>query len=290
VVLLRFHESEDKINEWALVLSSSYIPYEINEEKDKWKLYVDSSYIKWAERVLQDYERENQTLLLETSETRSPGRSFSGLVVSLLIIVIFILMKLTETDRFLFQIGSASASRIMSGELWRILTALCLHADLIHVLSNSFSCWVFCTAVIQLYGFGFGWLLILAGGASGNLFTALVYQTGHISIGASTAIFGALGLLGAWRCAFGKKYKLLKKRTWIYVAGVLALIAVLGTGKNVDLLAHLMGVVSGVIFGFLGARKMRAPALDVAPTFQLTMAAASAVCVILSWICALYLS
>jgi len=261
VVLLRFHESEEIINEWALVLSSSYIPYEINEENGKWKLYVDASYVERAERILEDYERENRKFLPEI-----------------------------DTDGFLYQIGGASASRIVKGELWRTVTALSLHADLIHVLSNSFSCWVFCTAVIRLYGFGLGWFLVLIAGATGNLITALVYRTGHVSIGASTAIFGALGLLGAWRCTFGKKHWLLKKKTWIYIAGVVALIAVLGTGKNVDILAHLMGAVSGVIFGFLGAGKIRGSAHDNATTFQLTMAAVSAASVILSWICALYLS
>jgi rhomboid protease GluP len=290
VVLLRFHESEDKINEWALVLSSSYIPYSINEENGKWKISVAASYVERAERILEEYERENRKFLPEPSESSVGGKPYSGIIVSFLLLVIFILMKLVDTDGFLYQIGSASASRIVKGELWRTVTALSLHADLIHVLSNSFSCWVFCTAVIRLYGFGLGWFLVLIAGATGNLITALVYRTGHVSIGASTAIFGALGLLGAWRCTFGKKHWLLKKKTWIYIAGVVALIAVLGTGKNVDLLAHLMGVITGVIFGFLGARKIRAPALDVTPTFQLTMAAVSAVCVILSWICALYLS
>ena len=36
-----------------------------------------------------------------------------------------------------FEGGSADSTRILAGELWRSVTALCLHADVGHVASNA---------------------------------------------------------------------------------------------------------------------------------------------------------
>ena len=47
-------------------------------------------------------------------------------------------------------------------------------------------------------GGGFAWLLILAGGAVGNLMNVIVQQPEHTAIGASTSVFAALGLLAAY--------------------------------------------------------------------------------------------
>jgi membrane associated rhomboid family serine protease len=77
------------------------------------------------------------------------------------------------------------------------VTALTLHADLAHVLSNALACLVFVTAVAWWLGPGVGTWLVLLAGAGGNALTALVHGPASVSGGASTAIFGALGILAA---------------------------------------------------------------------------------------------
>jgi membrane associated rhomboid family serine protease len=77
----------------------------------------------------------------------------------------------------------------------------------------------------------------------------------HRSIGASTAVFAALGLLTAftWRRGF------LRETPWRgriapIVAGI-GLLAFTGTaGENTDLLAHLFGFVDGFVGGVVLAR------------------------------------
>ena len=98
-----------------------------------------------------------------------------------------------------FEHGSADAQRMMAGEWWRAVTALTLHADAPHLLGNAVASALVMTAVCQRLGPGVGmWLLLLAG-AGGNALTAIAHGSDHVSVGASTAIFGAIGILAGVR-------------------------------------------------------------------------------------------
>ena len=79
---------------------------------------------------------------------------------------------------------------------------------------------------------------------------ALVQQAGHRSVGASTAVFGAVGILAALSLV---RYRHHLQRRWpLPVAAALALLAVMGTeGKNTDLGAHFFGFVYGFFLGLV---------------------------------------
>jgi rhomboid protease GluP len=259
MVQLRKTHSREQVDELVLVLSSASIPYSVEMDETGWVIYVDSVNAEKAENLLEQYTRENREWLSEEEHTGGSKIILSALIVSAALVGIYLLMRWSETGDRWYQIGSASAEQIVSGEWWRTVTALFLHANLPHVLSNAAFCWLFCSAVVRLYGTGLGWFLILASGAFGNLLTAYVYRAGHISVGASTALFGAAGLLGVWRFSAGRKVKFLKKRAWVYLAAVVALMAFLGVGERVDLVGHLSGGVSGCIFGYFANRLFRDP-------------------------------
>ena len=63
-------------------------------------------------------------------------------------------------------------------------------------LSNAIFGALFMAAALRVLGPGLGGLMVLASGAVGNLANAFLYGSAHSSVGASTAIFGAVGLLG----------------------------------------------------------------------------------------------
>jgi membrane associated rhomboid family serine protease len=251
MVQLREDYSQKRIEEWALVLSASSIPYVIEEKDQCWILYVDTSNYSRAERILREYDFENKEWVTEVSEKPPKTKTFSGLIIGLLLVGIHFSIRGQLWEREILGMGSASAELILNGQWWRSVTALFLHADLVHVLSNAFACWVFCTSVVQLYGYGLGWFLILLSGAGGNLITAYVYQMDHVSIGASTAIFGAVGLLGTWRFVSKRRHSIFRKRAWIYIAGVVALLAFFGVGQRTDIAAHLAGGALGCILGYI---------------------------------------
>jgi membrane associated rhomboid family serine protease len=148
--------------------------------------------------------------------------------------------------------GSADAGRILRGELWRAVTALSLHADFGHALSNAFGIAIFLGALSGILGAGPASALVLLAGAGGNFLNALLHGSAHISIGASTAVFGAVGILGGFAVAGRGATKKPRHRRWVPVAAALGLLAMLGTGgERVDVLAHLFGFLFGGVVGIL---------------------------------------
>src|SRR5262249_59714733 len=91
--------------------------------------------------------------------------------------------------------GSADAPRRGAGGGGRAIPALTLHADAPPLAGNAVATVVLMPAVCWHLGPGVGlWLLLLAG-AGGNAITAAVHGGDHVSVGASPAHFGAIGLL-----------------------------------------------------------------------------------------------
>jgi membrane associated rhomboid family serine protease len=180
-----------------------------------------------------------------------------------------------------FRSGSASAERILAGEYWRAVTALTLHADAGHVLANAASSAVFLTALASVVGAGVALWLALGAGIAGNLMTAVAYGTHHSAVGASTALFGAVGALAG--CQFAR-LRQRRRRRWLPIAAGLALLAMLGTAPGADIAAHLFGCLSGILLGLgaglAGARPRGAGA-------QALLALAAGTVIVACWVVAL---
>ena len=155
--------------------------------------------------------------------------------------------------------GQADAVAIVAGEQWwRAVTALTLHADVVHLVSNVVSGLGFAFFVCRFFGAAAGWLLVLLSGVAGNVLNAMVYYPEpHYSIGASTSVFGALGLLtgvGLWAAVSAPDRRLTLPRWLVPLFGGLTLLGLFGVGEgNVDVAAHISGFLCGVVFGALGA-------------------------------------
>jgi membrane associated rhomboid family serine protease len=158
-----------------------------------------------------------------------------------------------------FRLGAADARRIArGGELWRTVTALTLHSDPAHVLGNAFSCGVFGTLLLRRFGVGVGAWLLLGSGALGNLLTALWHGSQHRSVGASTALFGAIGALAATELVRRRRLRLGWNQAWLPIAGGIALLAMLGTGRGSDFTAHVMGLAAGGLLGLAASHSLTA--------------------------------
>ena len=146
-------------------------------------------------------------------------------------------------------LGNAQAGLIRSGEWWRVITALGLHADLGHLAGNLALGSVLGILLAQLLGPGLAWLAILVCGGIGNALTALLYPAEHAAIGASTAVFAALGLIAAlaWRRRAPDWWGF---RRWLPIAAAIMLLALLGVaGEHTDVGAHVAGLLTGCVAG-----------------------------------------
>ena len=145
-----------------------------------------------------------------------------------------------------------------SGELWRPFTALFLHADIGHLVSNLVSGWFILRTWFCLEPLWSAWARLLGAATVANaLLAALALSGGHRSLGASTLVFAGLGLLtgralrrqgqpGRWRPLL------------IPAAAGFAMLGLYGAGgPQTDVLAHVVGFICGVITAALAKRGRR---------------------------------
>ncbi len=256
----------DQADTCGLVLSASGISYRVKRRRTGWEIWVEDAAYDAALASVKQYLQENRHVALETdTATRPYQTNLTGVWVSLLLLAWY-LIYLTGSGRqgFIRAYGAASDA-ILHGELYRIVTALMLHADPVHLAGNMVGVAVFGTAVCGTMGVGVGWFMILLTGICGNFFNAALIKTGHLSIGASTAIFGAIGILAAHQ--FLKRFHTpgRRMRAWLPLAGGIALLGFLGSGAHTDLTAHLFGFLSGIALGFLKPALIKHP---ITPTGQ----------------------
>ena len=160
--------------------------------------------------------------------------------------------------------GAADSVKMLGGEWWRAVTALTLHADFAHVAGNATFLVVLGYSVCRFLGGGLGLFLILLTGIFGNATVAILSKDPHLSVGASTATFGALGLLCSMSAidAFRRtrQWKSVFARVWIPLAGGIAMLGMTGASPGSDLAANgtgfLFGLVLMIPFPFVGSKWM----------------------------------
>ena len=245
---------EDKLaDEWALVLVAQGLRPSVTRGPDGIVLSVPEHEIERARAVLLAYENENPEKPVTSAERVSSANPLMvGAAAGILILVFFVITAILNPTMSWSARGSADAQRILSGELWRAVTALTLHADVGHALSNAVALGLLLGALSTLLGTGLAIALILLAGAGGNLANAFLRASPHVSLGASTAIFGAVGALGCLSALMRRKNASPGRRAWLPMAAALALLGMLGTaGERVDVWAHLFGLLAGTVLGIV---------------------------------------
>jgi membrane associated rhomboid family serine protease len=272
---VRVTPDRQRADEWAVVLAAAGIPHWQRHRLDGWALLVPADDAPTALATLAAYDQENAGDRADADALSRPP-TIAGAVVALLLIGFFAITGSRAGRSAWFEHGSADAARMVSGEWWRAVTALTLHADTPHVAGNALASVLLITPVCRQLGPGLGLGLLLVAGAGGNALTALAHGGGHVSVGVSTATFGALGILAALRIATPRQ---LRRRAGVVIAASLALLALLGASPDADLLAHLFGLLVGAGLGLAAA--LTAP--RVAPLIDWLLLAGAAASVALAW-------
>jgi len=280
---VRVTPERHRADEWAVVLEAGDIPYRLRRRLDGWALIVAARDVAAAREALDAFDRENVVSTADVSvDAVAPvrGAAAVGVAVGLLLIGFFAATGTRASRSVWFERGGAAAERIVAGEWWRTVTALTLHADAPHLVGNAAASVLLVGAVSHELGPGLGlWLLLLAG-AGGNALTAVAHGAHHNSVGASTAMFGAIGILAATRVV-SRGRRPVARKLWMVVAASLALLALLGTSPDADLLAHLFGLLLGGVMGLATAPALRRP---LRPPAQWVLAVAVLALVISAWL------
>jgi rhomboid protease GluP len=249
--------SRERARIWALVLDARGVQCCLEQpEPAGWALHVPAEQLEKACREISLYEEKN----FGWPPPLPPPRPMAENTLTTLSVLVLLATfhNIVRLDLLLpggirpdwLEAGSAQAARILAGEWWRTITSLTLHQDVTHLLGNLSIGGVFVFLLCRELGSGLAWTLILAAGSLGNLANAWVQPADHNSVGASTAVFGTVGILAALSMVRYRRH--LQKRWGLPIAAALALLTVLGTeGKNTDLGAHFFGFVCGIMIGLL---------------------------------------
>jgi rhomboid protease GluP len=271
--------------EWELVLLSQGLSPRIHETVDGFVLTVPRHEVDRALAGLAAYEHEDRAKAPRRDVSVAPVNLLAGSVLGLLLLGFFAVTAVSNSERPWIERGSANAGRILDGDLWRTVTALTLHADVTHALSNAFGIAIFFAAVSGQQGVGVAAALVFSAGAGGNLANSFLQGSPHDSVGASTAVFGAVGILGSLAMIRRRRAAGDKRRAWIAIAAALALLGMLGAGGGrVDVLAHLLGFLAGGAIGIVIALVSPRP---LGPNFQWICGGATLGVIIYSWLLAL---
>jgi membrane associated rhomboid family serine protease len=243
--------NKKQLNLLILILSASNLPYAVIKSDDGWSLWVKDAHLKKATQKIEAYFLENPEIPPDITAPAPPRPpTTTGIGAAALLLSIHAAVAYHNARDAVFSSFGANADRIMAGEVHRAVTALMLHAGPVHLMGNMAGIALFGTAVCAITGAGPGWLMILLSGILGNLANAAFHRTAHLSVGASTAIFGAIGILSTIRLRQKTEHVGWKNRVWLPLAAGLALLAVLGTeGEHTDIMAHLFGLISGLLIG-----------------------------------------
>jgi len=236
------------------MLEALGIEHEIHESEGSWALTVPAPLLHRAYDEIDRYSKERS--VPRTRPRITPPQP--GAMLGALAYVIVLLLTAYCAGRGLFGADWLSAGDLDAAaarQWWRAVTALTLHVDQEHLLGNVLFGVAAGIAVGRLLGPGLAWATILGAATLANYVEILISPITHRAVGASTAVFAALGLLTgmAWRQQLS-----LRERRWYRWAPLIAgicLLTLLGAGSaHVDVLGHALGFAFGLVVGWVYVR------------------------------------
>mgnify|MGYP005844348313 CR=1 FL=1 len=286
-VRLRTSVPRKPIAEAAFVLTAVQIDNRIEETIEGFELWVRAAAVAEAEAELADYREEQAAQKAPEPPPEPVDSGALGILGYLLTIwAVPFLQGSAPFGADMLNVGRMQAGLVQMGEWWRTFTALTLHADSGHILSNSVFGAFFGIYIARGLGSGVGWLLVLIAGAGGNMINAWLQNDAFSSIGASTATFGALGLFSGLTWGRGEMSGGMGwRRSVAPLFAGFALVVWTGTGgENTDVAAHFTGFGCGVLLGIAASS---VPRERLTLQVQLWSAAIAFTIVLLAWSAAL---
>ena len=291
------------VDDHALVLSAAGIGSGHAQAFGQFVLLVRVEDAERARAELTKYEGENAALPAVAEIPQPMERSTGAAIVYVLILLVFdVLQRRQGLGIDWRDAGLASAAAIQHGAWWRSVTALTLHGDVLHLAGNAVFGAAFGFMLAQSVGFGLAWLGFVVMGGVGNEINGWLQSTAHRSIGASTAVFGMVGVLAAHDWVRRRQLHYNVFRRWAPVAVGTMILAWLGGDARradprslpdifdvalprIDVGAHVLGFAVGLALGAaIGWARPRWPLSGIA---QAALAGAAVALVTVAWILAI---
>ena len=184
-------------------------------------------------------------------------------LIILACIAVFALLWLPGTDSY-YEYLAFSSDNLVQGRVWTLVTALFVHADIVHLAGNMLFLYAFGNALEKEVGAGKTMLGFFAGGILSFLLGIFAYPPGVYLVGASAAIFtltAAVLLVKPLKFSF----------IFLMPLGLVALIYTIynviaiytGVEGNVAYASHIIGFAVGIPFGAVWTKNLKRNSLIV---------------------------
>lgn len=281
-------ESRSQSFDLALVLFSQGIENtpDYDEEGLRWGVWVNTAH-EHQSLELQKY------VIKESTERKIPNTQSvaswppltifgNGIILSWCLVLIFIFIWGPESNSPIKSAGILNSSVLDSGEYFRLITSICLHGDLEHLILNITFGLIFTSLACWRLGTGRGLLASLLAGTIANFtycWLKLESNVSWSSLGASGFIFGSLGLLVDLRLIKELRWSdpnIAKFRSLGSLISACAIFGFFGLNPNSNWVAHLVGFGAGILLAntviFQPSRKSTVLDIVALFTFSTTLA------------------
>lgn len=205
--------------------------------------------IEKADRSLHPMHREKYGALI-------PSKSYKVtpllIYINAFVLLVMILAGISPTQptaQSLFEWGGISRQAVAGGDWWRLITYMFLHGGIVHLAGNTYALLYIGMFLEPLLGkFRFASAYILTGICAG-LFS-IVMHADSVGVGASGAIFGMYGIF----LAMLTTSHIEKTMRTTMLRSILLFVVfnlLMGLKGNVDNAAHIGGLVSGFLLGYV---------------------------------------
>lgn len=219
-----------------IILFLEYKPKSIKAKKIEPK--------SWQETFKKDY-----FFLIPTKEFYIIPILLNLNLIIYILMVLFGLGFISFDTSDLFRLGGVERNAVLSGDWWRLFTAMFLHGGLMHIVSNLFTLFfigLFAESILGVKRFTV--VYILSG--LGCSIASIYWHDNTVSVGASGAIFGLFGAVIALNLmkSISKKIDL----SFLIMSSIfIGYNLLMGLFTNSDNAGHLGGLFTGFIIGIV---------------------------------------
>lgn len=189
------------------------------------------------------------------ARTTTPAVTYTLMGITIFVFLLQMASKFIAGVDYPALLGMKVNDLIMQGQLWRLITPVFLHGNILHIGFNMYALLIFGPGLERQYGHGRFLALYMLAGFAGNVFSFLF--SAAPSLGASTAVFGLLGAEGVFFYRNREIYGKIGQRALINIITVAGINLMIGLSPGIDNWGHIGGLIGGTIFAWFGGPLLR---------------------------------
>ena len=181
---------------------------------------------------------KNERKLAKIFSPKKPVVTYALIVIN---VMVYLFLALYGNEYFYDLCNNRDA--VLSGQVYRMISSMFVHADIIHLVLNMYALFILGPQVEKYYGRFKYALIYFISGLMGSLFSLVFMSSNTFSMGASGAIFGLLGSIAYFTYYYRATLQGLLRSQVVPV-----ILINLGLGFFIsNIVGHVGGLIGGIL-------------------------------------------